>query len=301
MGETYNPQNNFDDYYYAHGCGLPYERNEQWLGFFQQIADRLIADFQPKSVLDAGCAKGFLVEGLRNRGVEAWGVDISEHAIQSVHESIKPFCWVGSIADPFPRRYDLIVSIEVMEHMPAEMGRQAIANLCAHSDRILFTSTPFDYKETTHYNVQPPEYWAREFARHGFFRNVDFDASFITAWATCFHKMEQPAHQLAYDYERRFWLLWKENTDLRALSNELRDQIRGTSQRAEQLDKQQAESAETIAKLTSNLARASEENENLKNETERYIQRWKALEKTRTWKFLSRFYEIRNKSKHKDS
>ncbi len=154
MGETYNPQSDFDAFYYAHGCGLPYERNEQWLGFFQQIADRIIADFQPNTVLDAGCAKGFLVEGFRNRGIEAWGVDISEHAIQSVHESVKPFCWEGSIADPFPNRYDFIITIEVLEHMPAELGRLAIANLCAHSDRILFTSTPFDYKEATHYNVQ---------------------------------------------------------------------------------------------------------------------------------------------------
>ena len=225
MSDSFNPQKDFDQYYYQHGCGRPYERDEEWLAFFQGIADRIIADVQPKTVLDAGCAKGFLVEGFRNRGIEGWGIDISEYAIQEVYETIKPYCWVGSIADPFPQKYDLIVTIEVLEHMPAEMGQKAIANLCAHADRIIFSSTPLDYKEATHYNVQPPEYWAREFARHGFFRDVDFDASFLTAWAVCFRKVNQPLHQLTYDYERRFWLLRKENVDLRQLTNELRNQI----------------------------------------------------------------------------
>ncbi len=226
MGKPFDPQNVFDEYYYQHGCGAPYERNEVWLAFFQTIADRIIEDIQPNSVLDAGCAKGFLVEGFRKRGVEAWGVDISEFAVASVHESIRPFCKVGSITQPFGRRFDLIISIEVLEHMQPAEGEQAIANLCAHADDIIFTSTPFDYKETTHYNVQPPEVWSREFARHGFFRDVDYEASYITAWATRYRRRDQPVHQLTYDYERRFWLLRKENTDLRQLSNELRDQIR---------------------------------------------------------------------------
>ena len=44
--------------------------------FFDWIAERITRDINPKTVLDAGCAMGFLVEGLRARGVEAWGVDV---------------------------------------------------------------------------------------------------------------------------------------------------------------------------------------------------------------------------------
>ena len=58
----------FDAYYYAHDCGLPYERNEHWLNFFGWIAERITRDINPKTVLDAGCAMGSLVEGLRARG-----------------------------------------------------------------------------------------------------------------------------------------------------------------------------------------------------------------------------------------
>ncbi|MBK9714136.1 MAG: class I SAM-dependent methyltransferase [Kouleothrix sp.] len=215
----------FDAYYYQHGCGQPYQRNPEWLRFFGAVADRIVADIRPRSVLDAGCAMGFLVETLRERAVDAFGVDLSAYAIGQAHPDVRPFCRVGSVAEPFPQRYDLIVSIEVLEHMPQAEAERAVANFCAHADDVLFSSTPLDYREATHVNVQPPERWAELFARHGFYRDVDFDASFLTPWATRYRRRDEPAHRLARDYERRFWMLWKENTDLRGLALEMRAQL----------------------------------------------------------------------------
>jgi len=85
----------FDATYFATGCGLPYERNAHWLGFFGGIADRIVREINPRTALDAGCAMGFLVEALRERGVEAYGVDISEYAISQVHPSVKPYLPAG--------------------------------------------------------------------------------------------------------------------------------------------------------------------------------------------------------------
>lgn len=215
----------YDAYYYATGCGQPYERNESWLRFFGGIADRIVSDIGPTTVLDAGCALGFLVEALRARGVQAFGLDISEYAIANVHPSIRPFCWVGSLLDPLPQRYDLIVTIEVLEHIPPAEAERAIANLCAHTDDILFSSTPFDYKEATHCNVQPPEYWAERFARHGFYRDVDFDASFITSWAARFRKSREPVSRIIAAYERRWWQLQQESRARRELNIEQRNEL----------------------------------------------------------------------------
>jgi len=216
----------FNANYYAHGCGeMPYQRDEHWLRIFDGVADSIISGIQPATVLDAGCALGLLVESLRKRDVEAYGVDISEYAIENAHKSIKPYCWVGSVAKAFPQKYDLIVTIEVLEHMPKEQAEAAVANLCGYADDILFSSSPSDYKEPTHYNVQPPEYWADLFARYGFFRDVDFDASFITPWAVRFRKRSEPTHRLIRDYERHFWLLLKENWDLREHNRELREKL----------------------------------------------------------------------------
>ncbi|MBP1464697.1 glycosyltransferase [Candidatus Chloroploca sp. M-50] len=221
-----NPQSLYDKFYFATGCGRPYERDDHWTNFFGEIADEIVATIAPSDALDAGCALGLLVEQLRERGVAAEGIDISEFAIANAPETVKPYVRVGSVAEPFERRYDLIICIEVLEHMPKEDSERAVANFCAHSDDILFSSSPFDYKEVTHFNVNPPEYWASLFARHGFYRDVDFDASFITPWAVRFRRRNEPTARIVRDYERRFWELWKETTDLRTLNLEQRDQLR---------------------------------------------------------------------------
>ncbi len=212
-------------YYFAHCCGMPYERTDKWLRFFAGIADAIVRQISPHTVLDAGCAMGFLVEGLRERSVAAYGIDISEYAIQRVRDDLKPYCRVGSVLDPLPSSYELIVCIEVLEHLPAQLGEIAIRNLCAATDDILFSSTPTDYREASHLNVQPVEYWAEHFALNGFVRDVDFDASFITPWAARFHKSREPLHRVVRNYERRLWQLWKENQDLRGLASEMRDQL----------------------------------------------------------------------------
>jgi hypothetical protein len=220
----------YGEYYFRHGCGRPYERSPEWIRFFAEIADKIVCEINPRTVLDAGCAMGFLVEALRQRGVEAFGLDVSDYAIERAHPDIRAYCRLGSVADPLPQRYDLIVCIEILEHLMPRDGERAVENLCQHSDDVLFSSTPTDYKEATHFNVQPPEYWAGLFAYHGFLRDVDFDASFITPWAARFRRRHEPAVRIVHEYERRFWLLWKENTDLRALSVEMRNQLAADEQ-----------------------------------------------------------------------
>jgi len=215
----------FDAYYFAHCCGEPYKRSPAWLSLFNNMAEAITRQIDPRTVLDAGCAMGILVEALRQRGVEAWGVDISQYAIQNVPPKLQPYCRLGSVVDPFERSYDLIVCIEVLEHLPPAEAERAVANLCRHSADILFSSTPLDYQEPSHFNVQPPEYWAELFARQGFFRDVDFDASFITAWAVRFRRQDDPLARLVRQYERKFWLLWQENHQLRSLAMQMREQL----------------------------------------------------------------------------
>ena len=202
--------NLFDAYYFEHGCGRPYQRDDHWLGFFDAIAERITTDLQPASVLDVGCAMGFLVEKLRERGIESYGIDISEYAIGKVHPDFRSYCHLGSITDPLPGKYDLISCIEVLEHLDPADADDAVKNLCEHSSRTLFSSTPFDYKESTHFNVQQPDYWAELFACHGFIRDVDFDAGFVTPWAMLFSSSAVTREHLVRNYERKLWQLTQE-------------------------------------------------------------------------------------------
>jgi 2-polyprenyl-3-methyl-5-hydroxy-6-metoxy-1,4-benzoquinol methylase len=182
----------YDADYYAHSCGdIPYEHSEVWLNFFGNVADHIKADLHPETVLDAGCAMGFLVECLRERGVEAWGIDISEYAISQVIPAIKPFCRVVDIT-LFMRPskpYDLVTCIEVLEHLTEGEGALAIANLCRCADTILFSSTPYDFTERTHQNVQMPEYWVDKFAINKFRHDRSYNINYLTRWAMLFRRV----------------------------------------------------------------------------------------------------------------
>ncbi|MDR1073500.1 MAG: methyltransferase domain-containing protein, partial [Treponema sp.] len=193
----------FIDFYEKNGGG-DYTKREQWLPFFSMIADNIIKDFNPVSVLDAGCALGYLVEALRDRGVDAYGFDISEFAISHVREDVKPYCFVNSITEKipeiYPRKYDVVVSIEVLEHLSPQDGAMAIKNLCRYSDTIIFTSTPDDITDRTHVNVQLQEYWCREFSANSFFRNTLLSLIYICPWAMLFEKRDK-IEDVIFDYE----------------------------------------------------------------------------------------------------
>lgn len=205
----------FDAHYFQHCCGLPYGYDAHWTAFFGRIADAVVRDIAPRRVLDAGCAMGILVAALQERGIDAWGVDLSPYAIEHCSNLVRSRCRVGSIDEPFGARYDLICCIEVVEHMPSARADRAIANLCAHTDDVLFSSSPDDFKEPTHINVRPPEYWARLFAQHGFYRDPDFSADCVSPWAVRFRRSSDPFPSLVGAYERRASVLGRENAELR--------------------------------------------------------------------------------------
>jgi SAM-dependent methyltransferase len=179
------PEHPYDRHYFETALGpVPYDReHRQWLEFFGTVADHIVAEIKPRRVLDVGCAKGFLVEALRDRGVEAFGIDISAYAIGEVRPDIRPYCRVASAVDPFDDKYDLIVCIEVVEHLKQDEGRRAIANICRSAGDVLFSSTPDDFTEPTHVNVRPRSWWIERFAEHGFQIDLEFDAGCLSAHA----------------------------------------------------------------------------------------------------------------------
>jgi GT2 family glycosyltransferase/glycosyltransferase involved in cell wall biosynthesis len=182
----------FDETYNRTSRGLPYERSDHWLNFFGLIAHEIIRSLKPRIVLDAGCAKGFLVEAFWDRGVEAHGIDISELAISQVRRDVRRYCFEGSIAQPLKGRYDLITCIEVLEHLAPEEAEGAITNLTALADTILFSSPPSDFNEPSHFNVQPPIRWLNQFAAVGFWPDCTFDASFVAPHAMLLRRQPPP-------------------------------------------------------------------------------------------------------------
>lgn len=186
-----DPASLYDETYYSHGyeteTDTAYGRHGQWLTFFNAAAKRIKKRIRPRTVLDVGCAFGLLVEALNDAGVDARGVDISPYAIGQAREDMRDRMAEGSILDPLPlidgNRYDLVICVEVLEHLPPEQAELAVHNLCKASDRILFSSSPDDFEEPTHFNVLPTSEWIKLFNAHGYHLAEDIDANFIAPHA----------------------------------------------------------------------------------------------------------------------
>lgn len=188
--------------WYYDSYTVPYKENEHWTQFFGAVADAIVTQLAPTTVLDAGCAKGFLVAALRERGVEAYGFDLSEHAIAEAPETARPYVRVGSLTEAIEGTYDLVTCIEVIEHLDPADATKAVANLAGASDRLLLSSTSADRDEPTHVNIQPPERWSQLFAGHGMFRDFRHDAGYLSPWAVLYRRGEPSIVDLVLDYDR---------------------------------------------------------------------------------------------------
>jgi len=93
-------------------------------GRWRPFADKLIGHYSLKpgqSVLDIGCAKGFLVHDFREAlpGLEAVGLDVSEYAIANAMPDVKPFLHIGTATElPYPdHHFDLVVSVNTLHNL----------------------------------------------------------------------------------------------------------------------------------------------------------------------------------------
>lgn len=255
----------YNEDYYKSCCGpVPYERSEHWLSFFSGIAEELIRSLRPLRILDAGCAMGFLAEAFWDRGVEAWGIDLSDYAISKVRRDMQPYCRVGSLVDPIEGRYDLLICIEVLEHIPEEHARTVIQNLCAASDTILFSSASDDLTESTHVNVRPTIYWLKLFSEFQFWPVLLFDAGFVAPHAMLLKKNEQPlpaeALVLFAQALAQRTAAYRRKNELYKLRSELAEstrQLTEQSAHAQALTESNRQLAETAAQQTQALAEST--------------------------------------------
>jgi SAM-dependent methyltransferase len=110
--------------YHADGNGAEGSRD------FAEEARRIAAVPGVRSVLDVGCAKGFLVGELRSLGVEAFGIDVSSYAISCAEPRVRPWLAVRSLRDLGAReRYDLCHVCGVLVYLGLSEIRAALRAL----------------------------------------------------------------------------------------------------------------------------------------------------------------------------
>lgn len=93
---------------------------------YLKLVKDLLRPFEGQTILDAGCGDGRFCYEMKNENVKMVGVDISEKAVAfaRVFNPTVEF-QVMDIADlNFPRRFDQVVLIETLEHIPPKrMGK----------------------------------------------------------------------------------------------------------------------------------------------------------------------------------
>jgi SAM-dependent methyltransferase len=122
------------------------------------------------SVLDVGCGVGTWLSAFRERGVsDVMGLDgtyVDRARLQIPAERFVP-CDLTAPPE-LSRKFDLVTSLEVAEHLPAAAADGFVRYLTSFSPAVLFSAAVPGQGGKHHVNEQWPDYWAARFEQHGF-------------------------------------------------------------------------------------------------------------------------------------
>tara|TARA_Y100001934_G_scaffold280002_1_gene385454 strand:- start:7282 stop:10041 length:2760 start_codon:yes stop_codon:yes gene_type:complete len=154
------------------------------------------------------------------------------------------------------RKFDLIVTIEVIEHIKKDDCETAIKNMCAAADSVLVATTPDDFDDPTHFNVQPPFYWVKQFAKFGFVPDITHDAGYLTPYAILFRKSKKPMaiemQQLYGEKKLQDYFFARSNHRTNVLENE-REFFEGKIDQLFEINKTQEKAIYQAAEHAANL------------------------------------------------
>jgi len=192
----------FDKEYFEDGIvtGKSCYQNYQWLPELTiKMAYNIIKilDIEDDTILDYGCAKGYLVKALRILDVKAYGCDISKYAISMIDPDVKKYCKL--INKTIPYKTDWVITKDVLEHMREkdidyfikESGKKA--DKCFHviplakDDKYICREYE---KDITHITRKPKEWWINKFEKQGWkLKLFDYYARGIKEnWTSKYHK-----------------------------------------------------------------------------------------------------------------
>jgi SAM-dependent methyltransferase len=131
----------------------------------------ILLDLLPvRSMVDVGSGVGTWLSIARELGIDdVLGIDgpyVSPALLQIPAANFHAHDLTTPLA--LPRRFDVALSLEVAEHLPAEASETYVASLTSLAPVVLFSAAiPFQPGDH-HVNCQWPEYWAALFRQHGF-------------------------------------------------------------------------------------------------------------------------------------
>jgi SAM-dependent methyltransferase len=138
-------------------------------GSAQRILPLVVDPLAPRSVVDVGCGSGaWLVEAARLGIDDYLGVD-GYTPTGSLRIPAERFL-IHDLTVPLDleRRFDLVVCLEVAEHLPHTAADVLVESLARLGPAVLFSAAVPHQSGDNHVNEQWPEYWAQRFEANGF-------------------------------------------------------------------------------------------------------------------------------------
>ena len=134
------------------------------------VAGLLLPQMNIASLLDIGAGHGAWAAEWLSAGVkDVVAVDGDYVSLHQLAIPTRNFI-AHDLATPLilKRKFDLVQTLEVAEHLPHAKADQFVDNLVAHGDVILFSAAVPHQGGEHHVNEQPPEYWRAKFAKRGY-------------------------------------------------------------------------------------------------------------------------------------
>jgi SAM-dependent methyltransferase len=146
----------------------------------EKILPSVIEKYQIKSVLDVGTGIGTWLKVCNDLGIKDFlGVDgnwVDRSMLKIPDKYFLEFDLTNKLI--LKRKYDLVICLEVAEHIPSNYANVFIENLVNHSDIILFSAAIPGQEGQNHLNEQNLSYWIEKFEKFGFSCN-DFIRDFF--------------------------------------------------------------------------------------------------------------------------
>jgi glycosyltransferase involved in cell wall biosynthesis len=174
----------YDEDYFENGYKSNWNQGYSWQSFsglFRETATFLTSIFsEATSYLDIGCAKGFLVRALHERGKDCWGFDHSRWAIDRVEESIKPFVMQASVDEVhYDRQFDVLLAFSIFESLTESQALAFLSRARAWSRQAIIATIPSfqsqeeeeyckkDDGDLSHISIRSRQWWHELFLRAG--------------------------------------------------------------------------------------------------------------------------------------
>jgi SAM-dependent methyltransferase len=135
----------------------------------RRVSPLVAANARIRSVADVGCGQGAWLSIWAEQGVE----DL--HGFDGTYVEQNRLLFKGAftpsdLASHFEagRKFDLVQSLEVAEHLPPECARSFVEQLCTLSDLVMFSAARPGQGGEMHVNERPPSFWAQLFKERGY-------------------------------------------------------------------------------------------------------------------------------------